>query len=822
MSKFITIHGHFYQPPRENPWLEAVEVQDSAAPYHDWNERITTECYMPNATSRILGSNGYIETLINNYARISFNFGPTLLSWLETARPNVYRAILEADKESQDRFGGHGSALAQCYNHIIMPLANRRDKITQILWGINDFRYRFGRNPEGMWLPETAADIETLDILAENGIKFTILAQHQARRVRKIGDSAWSDSTGGRVDPRRTYKVNLPSGRSLAVFFYDGAISQAVAFEDLLRDGANFARRILGGLDNRTESQLAHIATDGESYGHHHKFGDMALAFALQFIEKDKTAQLTNYGQYLEINPPQCETEIYENTAWSCAHGVERWQSDCGCSSGSHPGWHQRWRRPLREALNFLRDELAPIFENDASRLLRDPWLARNEYIEVILNRSQTTLISFLAKHQTHLLTTVEQTQAVKLLGMQRHLLLMFTSCGWFFDDIAGIETVQDLQYAARALQLAQEFGAVEVEKQFLQKLESSVGNRGEFLNGRVVWERMVKPVIVDLPKVVAHWALSGLFDNNHKMRDEAGGEKIYSFTVQRLYGEIHTAGRMKLSTGRAKVASLLTGEAGTFDYCGVHFGDHNMLGGVLQVDLTLASSEEHPMQPSTSSARFADILSAFNRSDMPEIVRYFDRIFGNATYSMRSIFKDGQRRILAQIMTETLDDIERQYREIYEDHAPTMRFLKDIIAPVPPTLQTAARFILNRDLKRVVESDEINLDNLRAMLRAIEDWGVELDKEEIGFALSNTLNRLAEEFKSVPDALVTLNCIDAAIDAAQMLPVHVSLYKAQTCCWLVGRNKYAKLAGKTQLDTPTKEWMRKFKGLADKLKVRI
>ncbi|HEY2321618.1 MAG TPA: glycoside hydrolase, partial [Thermoanaerobaculia bacterium] len=324
-ARFIAVHGHFYQPPRENPWLEAVETQDTAHPYHDWNERITFECYAPNASARILDDSDRILRIVNNYATMSFNFGPTLLSWLEVHAPETYAAIIDADRASRARFSGHGSAIAQAYNHIIMPLANARDRRTQVQWGIRDFEHRFGRKPEGMWLPETAVDTDTLEVLAAAGIRFTILEPGQAREAG--------------IDPTMAYRCNLPSGRSIAIFFYDGPISRAVAFENLLARGEFLANRLAGAFDpSRTHDQLVNIATDGETYGHHHRYGDMALAYALHYIEERELATLTNYGEYLEKHPPVHEVEIRENTAWSCAHGVERWRSDCGCSTGGQAG----------------------------------------------------------------------------------------------------------------------------------------------------------------------------------------------------------------------------------------------------------------------------------------------------------------------------------------------------------------------------------------------------------------------------------------------------------------------------------------------------
>src|SRR6202789_2015691 len=459
-KRFVCIHGHFYQPPRENPWLEAIETQDSAAPYHDWNERVCAECYAPNGAARIVNTQNKIMGIANNYARISFNFGPNLLSWLKENAQRTYRMILDGERKSRRAFKGHSSAMAQVYNHTIMPLANARDKITQIRWGIADYISHFGAPPEGMWLAETAVDSETLELLAQHGVKFTILAPRQCRRVRKIAGAddevVWSPTPNDTVNSTRPYLVRFASGLSITVFFYNGGISQAIAFEGLLNSGDAFAGRLKDGfIPDATGPQLMHVATDGESYGHHHRYGEMALAYAVKLLEQDKTVHLANYGSFLAQFPPDHECEIVENSSWSCIHGVERWRSNCGCNSG-RPGWNQAWRKPLREALDALRDALVPLTEAEGVKLFQDVWAARNAYIDVILNRNNETTNRFFEAQQSHALSAEERNRALKLMEMQRHAQLMYTSCGWFFDDISGIETVQVIAYAARALQLAQ------------------------------------------------------------------------------------------------------------------------------------------------------------------------------------------------------------------------------------------------------------------------------------------------------------------------------------------------------------------------------
>ena len=438
-ERYICIHGHFYQPPRENPWLEEVEFQDSAQPYHDWNEKITAECYAPNAVSRVMDSQWRIIGLINNYSRISFNFGPTLLYWLASHKPQVYEAILNADKESIVNFSGHGSAMAQIYNHMIMPLANRRDKETQVKWAIKVFQERFKRDPEGMWLPETAVDTETLEVLAENNIKFTVLTPTQASKMRKIGDQEWVDVSEGKIDPRRAYLCNLPSGKSISLFFFDKRTASDIAFGNLLENGEAFAKRLIDSFkDIKDEPLIESVASDGELYGHHHPHGDMTLAYCIYYIVSNNSVKLTNYAEFLAKFPPKYEVQIRENTSWSCAHGVERWRSDCGDNMG-HAGWNQAWRKPLREAMDWLRDTLAPYFEKDASQYLKDPWDARNDYITVIINRSKESVDAYFSRNAKRELMDDEKRRVIKLLELQRHAMLIYTSCGWFFDEISGI-----------------------------------------------------------------------------------------------------------------------------------------------------------------------------------------------------------------------------------------------------------------------------------------------------------------------------------------------------------------------------------------------
>jgi Domain of unknown function (DUF3536)/Glycosyl hydrolase family 57 len=805
MDRYICIHAHFYQPPRENPWLEAIEQQDSAYPYHDWNERITAECYAPNSVSRILDGENRIVELANNYAKISFNFGPTLLSWLEAKAPDVYKAILEADRQSQKNFSGHGSALAQPYNHMILPLANPRDRRTQIQWGIADFEYRFKRKPEGMWLPETAVDIETLEILADCGIRFTVLAPHQARRVRRIGGRRWHDFSGGRIDPTRAYEQRLSSGLKMALFFYDGPVSRAVAFEGLLSRGENLANRLLGVFsDERDWPELVHIATDGESYGHHHRFGDMALAYALNYIESNQLAILTNYGEFLAINPPTHQVEVLDKSSWSCVHGIDRWWSNCGCNSGGHPDWNQEWRGPLRAALDWLRDSAAPAFENLGRKLFEDPWATRDDYISVVLDRSAANVEAFLARHAVHPLTDEEKTAALKLLEMQRHAMLMYTSCGWFFDEISGIETVQVIQYAGRAVQLAQELFGDSMEEQLVERLATAKSNIPEHGDGRRIYENFVKPAKVDWERVGAHYAVDSLFETYPEQA------KIYCYHVDREEYHIFEAGLAKLALGRAKLTSEITLESVVLSFGVLHMGDHTINGGVRKFlgDEAYRSLTREAVEP-------------FKHADFAEVIRLMDREFGESNYSVRSLFRDEQRRVLDVILTSTLGEAEHLYRQIYEHRAPMMRFITSLNMPLPKAFYAAAEFVLNGYLRRALE-DEVDFARVESLLETAKLEGVALDTPTLEFAYRQNLERLAERLKADPSE-VSLRQLDAAASLIKTLPFVADLWKVQNTYFALLKSAYADARARRERgDEGAKAWVECFKALGRKLGVKV
>ncbi|MGB7539098.1 MAG: DUF3536 domain-containing protein [Anaerolineales bacterium] len=807
MNRYLCIHGHFYQPPRENPWLEAVEVQDSAAPYHDWNERVLAECYAPNAVSRILDEKEYIRKIVNNYSNISFDFGPTLLSWLEENAEGVYQAILMADRESLQRFSGHGSAVAQAYNHMILPLANRRDRITQIEWGLRDFTERFRRDPEGMWLPEAAVDLETLDLMAERGIRFTILAPHQALRIRRAEGGDWQDVPNAAIDITRPYEVELPSGRKIAAFFYHGPISLAISFEGLLGSGDAFARRLMDAFPaGNSDPQLVHVATDGESYGHHHRFGDMALAYALDKVESGGQAALTNYGEFLAKFPPQWKVEIAPNTSWSCAHGIERWRSNCGCNTGQHPGWSQEWRTPLRRAFDSLRDELAPLYESEAAKYFLEPWEARNGYIAVVMDRSAGALEKFFQTFQSRPLDGNEQTRALKLLELQRHALLMFTSCAWFFDDLAGIEALQNMQYASRAIQLAQELFGDGIEERFAALLGEARSNEKGKPDGRAIYGQRIRSTRVDLPQVAAHYAVSSVFE------EYGDRTRIYCYSLERLSQRTFDAGRARLAIGQVAVRSDITRESAELCYGMLHFGDQNFSVGVCPC----RGPEEH-------LALERDLSASFLRGDFPEVIRRIDGFFGGVAYSLKSLFLDEQRKILNLVIRENLADAEALYLQLYEDHAPLMRFLLMVKMPLPKAFQAAAVVALNGQLRNAFEAPALDIDHIRRLLEQAEAAEVDLDGEMLGFTLRNTVNRLAADWYSEPEELPRLRLLEQAVELAGSLPFWVDLWKAQNVYYEVLQNTFARQGA----DHPggkkdRSDWIREFRALGELLKVRI
>ncbi len=531
---YLILHGHFYQPPREDPWTDEIETQDSAAPFHDWNERINRECYAANAASRVIDSFGRIQAILNNYEHISFNFGPTLVDWLLRHDPRTLERIVEADRHSAQRLEGHGNAIAQVYNHIILPLATDADKTTQIVWGLRHFEKTYGRRSEGIWLAETAVNDRTVEVLIEQGVKYIILAPTQAQAVQYEGQEEWTDVSHNNIDPSRAYRLETPAGQ-LAVFFYYGDIASKLSFEHLLFNVDHLRGELLAHDHPDQAPPMINVATDGESYGHHEPFGDMCLARLIYENREREDFFFGNYGHFLAHNPPRDRVRLKEGnnglgTAWSCAHGVGRWFEDCGCQTGGAPDWKQQWRHPLRQAFDLLRDRVHRLAGEELRPWLHDVWKARNDYIEVAaapdMKAREEALAAWLKSHLRKTPGDQDRLLIIRIMEALRQAMLMYTSCGWFFSEISGIETVQDMRYAARVLDLVEDMLPSDTREKFLHILEKAVSNIPAFVNGRRIFEDMVWAHQFDSRRVINQFLLEKILRN----QDVSTGKTQYMY----------------------------------------------------------------------------------------------------------------------------------------------------------------------------------------------------------------------------------------------------------------------------------------------------
>lgn len=680
----VCIHAHFYQPPRENPWTGTVPSQASAAPAHDWNTRIARECYGPNTDARILDAKGRIREIVNNYASISFNFGPTLLDWIEEHRPEIHQAILDADRESLVRFG-RGSAMAQAYNHMILPLADARDRLTQVRWGIADFQRRFGRKPEGMWLPECAVDTPTLADLAREGIAFVVLAPHQADAVRPLGMREWRKVDERTLETGRAYRIVLPGGRTISAFFYQGAVARDVAFNGLLNDGDRLAQRLIDSAAGESRmTRLVHFATDGESYGHHHRFGEMALAWAIRLLQESEQVRITNYASWLEGHPPEWEARIVENSSWSCAHGVERWRSDCGCHTGGGAGWNQSWRGPLRSAFDWLRDTLRPRFERMVAEWLRDPWEARDAYIELLVPDAAGKMDAWLDRHARKPLDGAARSQVLRLMDLQRNAMLMYTSCGWFFDDPAGLETVQCLRYAERAVEEAGVLFEDFPTEEWISRLHAIRSNKAEEgdavdLIRRQVWPGRMRPV-----EAAGREALARLFD------------LIPPDTVRYAYdvkwSELHHGRRdgTRLWTGEMQTEERRTRAHRAFLVAAWHLGGGNLGAWVVPHELI-----------EDANALQEQVLRAFNAGEAPAAPN--GESLG-MRYDLMSLYRDERRVLIERILADALEQAEAEMEALHRKVQPLDRFIAEAHVPLPPIYQTASGHVLTRAMVQSLE----------------------------------------------------------------------------------------------------------------------
>ncbi len=688
MTTALVIHGHFYQPPRENPWTEHVEREPGAQPFHDWNERIHSECYRSNGYARITDAYGRVERIVNNYSNLSFNFGPTLLAWLERHHTETYARIVEADRESVRRRGGHGNAIAQAYHHVILPLCDERDRRTQVRWGISDFRLRFGREPEALWLPETACDAATLETLIEEGMRYVILSPFQAERVRPIGVETWQSVVDGNVDTTIPYKFfhRDGGGRSLAVLFYDGGIARGIAFEGLLASSHVLVERCERAAARG--ASLVNVATDGESYGHHYRWGDRCIAYALETEAARRGLRVTNYGEFLDTHEPAHEVEISEGpdglgTAWSCAHGLGRWSRDCGCHAGAPEGWNQRWRTPLRAALDFLRDDAARKFEVSARELFQDPWAARDAYVEMLTNRAAPREV-FLRRHAARMLNEAEQVRALTLLESQRCALVMYTSCGWFFNDISGIETVQVLRYAGRVIELLDELKLDAPSAQFLEILSAAESNINGQGNGADIFSRAVTASRVTPQRVAAHLGICNLIEKEETAECESAG---YSYRKDDF--QVRRHGRIALATGRLTLEAPATGQRHEFSLAALRFGD---------VDYYCALKPSDG--PESFNASAERLWSQFRTASLPRLLRLAQDEFGPGEFGLEALLPQGQGQLSESVFGKLAGRFMEEYEHLYEENRRVIERLQEIGFQPPAEVRAAAELTISRRLE--------------------------------------------------------------------------------------------------------------------------
>lgn len=730
-SEALIVHGHFYQPPRENPWTDSVEQQPSASPYHDWNARIAAECYTANAWARLLDEEGRITGLINNYAGISFDIGPTLFRWLERHAPQTTRRIIQADRESLTRSDGHGNAIAHPYVHAILPLTDPRDRSTLVKWGIDEFRSRFGREPEGMWLPETAVDLATLQLLADHGIRFTLLAPSQAARFRHMGQDRWLEVGREGIDPGHPYRCVLPNGGSIDLFFYDAVLSRAIAFEGLLQSPDRLVGRLTEA-SRHTSRPLIILCTDGESYGHHTSFGERALGALLARQPAPGHLVISNLGAYLERHPPVREAVIRERSSWSCAHGVERWRADCGCSTGGEEGWRQGWRAHLRAAIDELREELHRVFAERGAEYFSDVWAARDGYIRLILDRTASSLEAYFGEHAHRVLSTEGRTAALRLLEMQRHALLMQTSCGWFYADISGVEPVQNLKHAARAIEIASVFTTKNIEGRFLTQLQAAGSNVPAERDGRRIWEVHVRSARVGFTRPAALYATRALVET------PPDPCSLYAFEVHRLALERRPIVRGMEVGGGVEVRSSLTLEGEEIGFILRWSDTEGMVGHLF------------PWKGEEELERWREAFTVTREgaplADHPQAV----------AISMKMFSQEERREILMALYRGRGEELQKGYDELAAQTRTLLLAYFDEGLAVPEPLRVPTEYLLGRDLEaRLKEWLSGGSDDDHRALLAVADEARRLglrQKDRLQNLLSAAIIARMRQLREGPD----------------------------------------------------------------------
>jgi hypothetical protein len=656
-----------------------------------------------------------------------------------------------------------------------------------------------------MWLAETAVDLESLDIMSELGIKFTILAPHQAHKVKAINSDEWHDVSGQKIDHKIPYILKLPSNRTIAIFFYDGPVSRDISFQDTLENGENFANRLLNSFSDTGQDQILTIATDGETYGHHHKYGEMALTHCINHIEANNLAKITIPGEFLKQHTPQHEVIIFENSSWSCSHGIERWKSDCGCKTGNNFSGNQKWRAPLREAMDWLRDNLIKLFEKEISVFTSDPWEIRNNYIEIIHNRSVGNINKFISRHCLRELTNHEKIRLLKLLEIQRHTQLMYTSCGWFFDEISRIEPKQIMCYAACAMQIANEISGMNYESQFLEILKNAASNETEFENGASVYNKFVKPSISDLLRAGAHYAVSSLFKEYSEKID------YYCYTAESEIYDLKEAGVQRLAVGKAKISSHITWDETNISFAILHLGGHNIIGGVR---CFLDNTQFLKMKK--------DIDDAFRRSNITSVISLIKKHFGKNDYSLWHIFKDDQRNILNDLIKSAVKERETSFKHSFNQYYPIMQVMKEMSIPLPKAFQITTEFTLNTDIANLFKDKNIDLGKLQNLIDEIKRWSIDIDKETVNFIATNKINSLLGEFLEKTDDLKLLKNISEMMSILKPLSLDLQLWEAQNIYFSIIKKSYSKMSEKSKTgNNVAKEWLELFNNVGTYLQIK-
>jgi alpha-amylase/alpha-mannosidase (GH57 family) len=745
MDRAFVVHGHFYQPPRENPWTEVVAREPSAAPAHDWNERITDECYRPNGWARIVDDRGRVVAIVDDYAHLSFNVGPTLLSWLEAHHPDVLARMVDGD-----RLGG--GAIAQAYNHMILPLADERDVRTQVRWGLADFRHRFGREAQGIWLPETAVNDDVLRVLAEEGVGFTILAPNQAVAVRPLDADAWHDVADGSIDGSHAYRWVDPhdEAKTVDLVFYDGGLSHDLAFSL----SSMSAEALVARADREG---LTMAATDGETFGHHHTFAERTLAYALPVVAAREGVQVTNVAAFLADHPPAWQVRVRES-AWSCAHGVGRWKEDCGCSTGAHPGADQRWRAPLRQALDLLRDAGVEVFERRGKAVLGDPWAARDAYVDVVLGGR--TVESFAEEH-----VTGDLVEALTLLEQQRHALLMYTSCAWFFWDLAGLETVQCLRYAARAVDLLAELGEEPPTAAFLAVLAEARSNRPGEGTGADVWRTHVEPARVDPARAAAHVALAGLLARRPE------GE-VVAWEIVEDHHRADQRGALRTDAGTVTLRHKRTRRVTRHTYAVMLIGALEVLGAV------------RPADDDRDAADLAGLFDGLDRGDrLSVLLRYVGERFGPDEFGLDRALPDAADQIVAGAAANVEKRFASTFERLYAFNREEILSLARAGLPLPPAVRLPAEAALARRLEAEISAQQGSWDPhaYEAALATVKEahlLGLTIDAPRARTAIEQTLAAAVRRAVGAePDG------VDAALavrELASALDVGVDLARTQ------------------------------------------